>query len=215
MRQPETVAACVGAMRKAVSLPITVKCRIAIDEDPPRETLFNFVNVVADAGCEVFTIHARKAWLSGLSPKENRDIPPLDYGLVADLKDERPDLTIILNGGIKTLADCARHMNTFDGVMLGRAAYQDPSLLGHVDRELFGAARPVSPIEAINNYRPYIQAQLDQGIKLSAMTRHMLGLFNGKPGARSFRRVLSEQAPRPGADLQVIDDALAAVSEPA
>ncbi|MBR9835337.1 MAG: tRNA dihydrouridine(20/20a) synthase DusA, partial [Alphaproteobacteria bacterium] len=134
MRAPETVAACVSAMQAAVSIPVTVKCRIAIDEDPPRETLFGFIDQVADAGCSVFTVHARKAWLKGLSPKENRDIPPLDYGLVAELKAARPDLTIILNGGITTLDDCKAHLDVFDGVMLGRAAYQQPALLGQVDQ---------------------------------------------------------------------------------
>ncbi len=211
MRYPQTVAACVAAMRRVVSIPVTVKCRIAIDEDPPRETLFAFIDQVADAGCDVFTVHARKAWLKGLSPKENREIPPLNYDLVAELKAARPDLTLILNGGIKTLSACTHHLETFDGVMLGRAAYQDPALLGQVDRDLFGDADRVSPFQAIDRFRPYIQAQLDQGVRLSAMTRHMLGLFNGKPGARAWRRTLSEKAPKPGADLTVVDEALAHV----
>ncbi len=209
MREPETVAACVAAMRGAVDIPVTVKCRIAIDEDPPRETLFNFVDRVADAGCTVFTVHARKAWLKGLSPKENRDIPPLDYELVAELKTARPDLTIVLNGGITTMETCASELKRFDGVMLGRAAYQHPSLLGQVDCRLFGeAAEIVTPYEAIKRYRSYITARLDEGIKLSSMTRHMLGLFNGQPGARLWRRVLSEKAPKPGAGLEVLDEAL-------
>ncbi|MEM7492021.1 MAG: tRNA dihydrouridine(20/20a) synthase DusA [Pseudomonadota bacterium] len=215
MRTPETVAACVRAMRAAVSIPVTVKCRIAIDDDPPRETLFGFIDEVANAGCQVFTVHARKAWLKGLSPKENRDIPPLDYELIAELKAERPDLTIILNGGITDLEACKVHLKTFDGVMLGRAAYQQPALLGHVDQMLFDpVARPVDPFDAVARYRAYISEQLGHGTRLSSMTRHMLGLFNGQPGARMWRRVLSEKAPRPGAGLDVLDEALEAVASP-
>lgn len=212
MRAPKEVAACVTAMRAAVSIPVTVKCRIAIDEDPPRETLFNFVDTVADAGCEVFTVHARKAWLKGLSPKENRDIPPLNYDLVAELKAARPDLKVILNGGIKELSECNEHLKTFDGVMLGRAPYQNPSLMGEVDQTLFDPAMPViTPFEAVELYRPYIAQQLVQGVRLSAITRHMLGLFNGRPGARLWRRTLSEKAPKPGAGLDILDQALDAV----
>ncbi|NQY97305.1 MAG: tRNA dihydrouridine(20/20a) synthase DusA [Henriciella sp.] len=213
MREPETVAACVAAMRAAVSIPVTVKCRIAIDEDPPRETLFGFVDRVADAGCDVFTVHARKAWLKGLSPKENREIPPLDYGLVAELKQARPELTIVLNGGIKTLDDCQEHLQSFDGVMLGRAAYQTPALLGEVDQKLFGADEaPISGREAVALYRPYIAERLEEGVRLSSITRHMLGLFNGRPGARLWRRTLSEKGPKPGAGLEVLDEALEAVA---
>lgn len=213
MRYPETVAACVEAMREAVSIPVTVKCRIAIDDDPPRETLFGFIETVANAGCNVFTVHARKAWLKGLSPKENRDIPPLDYDLVAELKAARPDLTIILNGGIDTLEACQTHLRRFDGVMLGRAPYQNPALLGHVDKILFDpGAAAMSPFDAIEAYKPYIARQLEAGIKLSSMTRHMLGLFNGMPGARLWRRVLSENAPKPGAGLAVLDEAVSAVA---
>lgn len=213
MREPATVAACVAAMRAAVSIPVTVKCRIAIDEDPPRETLFGFVDQVADAGCEVFTVHARKAWLKGLSPKENRDIPPLDYELVAELKAERPDLTIILNGGITDLEACQTHLETFDGVMLGRAAYQNPSILGGVDGTLYDqSAAFVDPFEGVERHKPYIEEALANGVRLSSMTRHMLGLFNGRPGARLWRRVLSEKAPKPGAGLEVLDEALDAVS---
>ena len=212
MAQPQTVADCVAAMRAAVSIPVTVKCRIAIDDLPARETLFTFVETVAAAGCEVFTVHARKAWLKGLSPKENRDIPPLDYELVADLKATRPDLTIILNGGIATLDDAARHMATFDGVMLGRAAYQTPALLARVDAALFGG-EPVDVFAALEAYRPFMAAQLEAGTGLHAMTRHMLGLFNGQPGARLWRRTLSENAPRAGAGLDVLDAALATVRD--
>ncbi len=212
MREPETVAACVRAMQDTVSIPVTVKCRIAIDEDPERETLFRFVDTIADAGARVFTIHARKAWLKGLSPKENREIPPLNYDLVATLKDERRDLQIILNGGIKTLESCSEHLDVFDGVMLGRAAYQTPALLGTVDQTLFDpGAMIVSPFDAVHNYRPYIEARLAEGQRLSSITRHMLGLFNGMPGARQWRRTLSEKAPKPGADISVLDEALEAV----
>lgn len=212
MREPATVASCVSAMRAAVSIPVTVKCRIAIDEDPPKETLYNFVDQVSDAGCEVFTVHARKAWLKGLSPKENREIPPLDYDLVKALKQDRSDLTIVLNGGIKAIDDCAGHLRDFDGVMLGRAAYQTPDLLGLVDQNLFDPeASILSPFGAVRDYRPYIEARLDEGVRLSSMTRHMLGLFSGMPGARLWRRVLSEKAPKPGAGIEVLDEALEAV----
>ncbi|MEO1324468.1 MAG: tRNA dihydrouridine(20/20a) synthase DusA [Pseudomonadota bacterium] len=212
MREPETVAACVAAMRKAVSMPVTVKCRIAIDEDPERETLFDFVDRVADAGCDVFTVHARKAWLKGLSPKENREIPPLNYDLVAALKAERPRLQIILNGGIKTLDDCQAHLAHFHGVMLGRAAYQTPALLGQVDCTIFDPSAPViRPEDAVRLFRPYMEARLAEGIRLSSMTRHMLGLFNGMPGARRWRRTLSELGPKPGAGISVLDEALSAV----
>jgi len=217
MQEPATVAAGVAAMRKAVSIPVTVKCRVAVDEDPPRETLFGFVDQVADAGCEIFTVHARKAWLSGLNPKENRDIPPLDYGLVAELKAERPDLTIILNGGIKTLSECAAHLDGFDGVMLGRAAYQTPHILTRVDHwletgEADDGLDMQACLEGLEAYRPYMAMQLQEGAKLSHMTRHMLGLFAGQPGARGWRRTLSEKAVKDGAGLEVLDEALAHVA---
>ena len=212
MREPETVAACVRTMQAAVSIPVTVKCRIAIDEDPPRETLFRFVDTVADAGCEVFTVHARKAWLKGLSPKENREIPPLDYELVAALKTERPQLKIVLNGGITTIEDVISHLERFDGVMLGRAAYQTPALLGVIDRTVYDPGAPeCDAFEAVTAYRPYVEARLAEGIRLSSMTRHMLGLFNGRPGARLWRRTLSEKGPRPDAGIDVLDEALEAV----
>ena len=213
MAEPDLVAACIAAMNAAVSVPVTVKCRIAIDNLPARETLFGFVEKVSAAGCNIFSVHARKAWLKGLSPKENRDVPPLDYELVADLKAARPDLTIILNGGIPTIEACTDHLQRFDGVMLGRAAYQSPALLGRVDADLFGDGPCVSTFEAIETYRPYLAARLGEGVGLHAMTRHMLGLFNGQPGARLWRRILSERAPRPGAGLDVLDTALDAVRQ--
>ncbi|HRX74375.1 MAG TPA: tRNA dihydrouridine(20/20a) synthase DusA [Hyphomonas sp.] len=213
MAEPDLVATCVAAMKSAVSIPVTVKCRIAIDDLPERETLFSFVDQVSAAGCDVFTVHARKAWLKGLSPKENRDIPPLDYGLVADLKATRPDLKIILNGGIPSIEACAEHLKRFDGVMLGRAAYQTPGLLGEVDAALFGEGNAISPFEAVEAYKPYLAARLVEGVGLHAMTRHMLGLFSGQPGARQWRRILSERAPKAGAGLEVLDAALGALHD--
>ncbi len=213
MAEPDLVADCVVAMRAAVSIPVSVKNRIAIDDLPARETLFTFIDKVSAAGCSVFTVHARAAWLKGLSPKENREVPPLDYSLVAELKRARPDLTLILNGGITTLDQCAEHLRTFDGVMLGRAAYQTPGLLGEVDARLFGKGNAVPAGEAVRAYAPYIAARLAEGASLHSMTRHMLGLFAGRPGARQWRRILSEQAPRKGAGLEVVQSALAAVEE--
>ncbi|MBU2082577.1 MAG: tRNA dihydrouridine(20/20a) synthase DusA [Alphaproteobacteria bacterium] len=214
MAEPDLVAECVAAMSEAEpDLPVTVKCRIAIDDMPARETLFTFIDKVSAAGCTHFTVHARKAWLKGLSPKENRDIPPLDYGLVAELKAERPHLSITLNGGITTIAECREHLKVFDGVMLGRAAYQNPSLLGEVDAAFGSEGAPtVSAHDAIIAYMPYMADQLERGTGLHAMTRHMLGLFNGQPGARAWRRVLSERAPKPGADLDVLDAAVEAIT---
>ncbi|MEO1965821.1 tRNA dihydrouridine(20/20a) synthase DusA [Hyphomonas sp.] len=213
MAEPDLVADCVAAMKAAVSIPVTVKCRIAIDDLPARETLFTFIDKVSAAGCSIFTVHARKAWLKGLSPKENRDIPPLDYDLVAELKAARPDLTIILNGGIPDIEACTEHLTRFDGVMLGRAAYQTPALLCEVDAVLFGEGEVRSSFEAVEAYRPYMAARLAEGVGLHGMTRHMLGLFNGRPGARLWRRTLSERAPRAGAGLEVLDAALEAVTE--
>ena len=211
MRTPDIVADCVSAMRAAVAIPVTVKCRIGVDEDDPRASLFTFVEKVSAAGCQVFTVHARKAWLQGLSPKENRDIPPLDYGLVHALKAARPDLQIILNGGLQSLDQCKAHISDLDGVMLGRAAYQTPAILGDVDAELYGAAERVSALEAVEAFKPYIAARLADGVPLHAMTRHMLGLFAGRPGAKLWRRTLSEQG-RGGAGLEVLDAALMEVT---
>lgn len=213
MAEPDLVADCVAAMRAAVSIPVTVKNRISIDDLPARETLFTFVDKVAAAGCTVFTVHARKAWLRGLSPKENREVPPLDYSLVAELKAARPGLTIVLNGGITTIDQCREHLATFDGVMLGRAAYQTPGLLGHVDSALFREGAPIAAASAVRAYEPYIAARLAEGSSLHAMTRHMLGLFTGQPGARQWRRILSENAVKKGAGLEVLHAALAAVEK--
>ncbi|MEM8635496.1 MAG: tRNA dihydrouridine(20/20a) synthase DusA [Pseudomonadota bacterium] len=216
MRDPDRVADCVAAMQEgAGETLVTVKCRIGVDDDEPRDSLFSFVDTVAETGCNVFIVHARKAWLNGLSPKENRDIPPLDYDLVADLKSERPDLTIVLNGGIPNLEQSRNALERFDGVMLGRAAYQTPAILADVDAHLFGEGDRIDVFKALSNYRIYMMQQLDNGTHLHAMTRHMLGIFAGLPGARAYRRHLSENATRPGASIDVFDDALAIVKNAA
>ncbi|MEQ7155150.1 tRNA dihydrouridine(20/20a) synthase DusA [Brevundimonas aurifodinae] len=224
MREPELVADCMAAIREAVDVPATVKCRIGVDEQEPQDSLFATVDACAAVGVSVFIVHARKAWLKGLSPKENRDVPPLDYGLVRRLKRERPHLSVSINGGIGTLDEAEAHLDAdspewgdgvaLDGVMLGRAAYHDPALLGQADRRIFGAGTAdVNAFEALERYRPYLAARLDAGVSLSAMTRHMLGLMHGRPGARAFRRILTVEAIRPGAGLEVLDRALDAVRE--
>jgi tRNA-dihydrouridine synthase A len=212
MREPELVADCMAAMGAAVQVPVTVKCRIGVDEQAPEESLFRLVDLCAQAGVSRFAVHARKAWLKGLSPKENRDVPPLDYPLVWRLKRERPDLTIVINGGIGSLDEAERHLAHVDGVMLGRAAYHTPGILGEVDARLFGDAAGAGPFEAVARYREYVAAELAKGTHLAAMTRHMLGLFHGVPGARTWRRILTVEGVKPGAGLEVIDRALAAVS---
>jgi tRNA-dihydrouridine synthase A len=211
MREPELVADCMAAIRNAVRIPATVKCRIGVDEQDPEESLFKLVDLCAQAGVGVFVVHARKAWLQGLSPKENRDIPPLDYPLVYRLKRERPDLTIVINGGVGSLDEAEGHLAHVDGVMLGRAAYHNPALLGAADRRLFGQGPDVTPQEAVARYRPYVAAQLAAGTRLAAMTRHMLGLFTGAPGARAWRRILTVEGVKSGAGLEVVDAALEAV----
>jgi tRNA-dihydrouridine synthase A len=212
MREPRLVAEAVAAMSKATELPITVKCRIGIDDSEEYEFLRRFVSRVADAGCMTFIIHARKAWLNGLSPKENREIPPLRYEVVYRLKQEFPELTIVINGGIKTLAECQQHLLEVDGVMLGREAYDNPYLLASVDRQLFGAATPVlTRAEVLQALRPYIRRELAAGTHFNHVARHILGLYRGESGARAFRRVLSEQACKPGAGFEVVEAALAEV----
>jgi tRNA-dihydrouridine synthase A len=208
MQEPELVAACVDAMRARVSIPVTVKCRIGVDNQEPRAALFALVERCADAGVRIFAVHARKAWLKGLSPKENRDIPPLDYDLVYALKRARPDLTILINGGIGTLDAVEAHLAHVDGVMMGRAAYQNPALLADVDARLFGGE--TGDVDAaVDAYCDYVAARLAEGVPLNAMSKHMLGLFNGRAGARAFRRHLSENATRAGAGIPVLRDALA------
>ncbi|HWW12032.1 MAG TPA: tRNA dihydrouridine(20/20a) synthase DusA, partial [Brevundimonas sp.] len=197
MREPELVADCMAAIKAVVSVPATVKCRIGVDDQDPEVSLFATVDASAAVGVDTFIVHARKAWLKGLSPKENRDVPPLDYALVRRLKRERPHLSISINGGIATLDEAQAHLDDadgvrLDGVMLGRAAYHEPALLGQVDRRLFDAATPdVDAFEALERYRPYLRARLEEGVHLAHMTRHMLGVMHGRPGARAFRRILT------------------------
>ncbi len=214
MLEPQLVAECVAAMAEATAAPVTVKCRIGVDDQDPDSALFGLVTACAAAGVTTFIVHARKAWLQGLSPKENRDIPPLDYEIVYRLKRERPDLTIVINGGITSLDETQAHLRHVDGVMLGRAAYHDPALLGSVDRLVFGeAGDDIDGFDAVERYRPYMAAQLAKGVPLNAMTRHMLGLFHGWPGARAWRRILSVEAAAKGAGLEVLDRALDVIRE--
>ena len=215
MREPDLVADCLSAMREAVDVPVTVKHRLGVDDDDPRDRLFSFVETQAKAGTTTFIVHARKAWLKGLSPKENREIPPLDYEIVAELKRTHPDLEIILNGGIDDLDTAERELPRVDGVMLGRAAYHEPALLLHVDSRIFGdTTPPISADQAALDFRSWIIKRLEQGVSLHSITRHMLGLFAGRPGARHWRRVLSEKAPgaRGISAIAAYDEALAAVS---
>ena len=213
MREPALVGECVAAMKAAVSLPVTVKCRIGVDDQDPEEALDRLAECVVAAGCDELTVHARKAWLQGLSPKENRDIPPLDYGRVYRLKQARPDLPVAINGGIRTMAEAREHLRHVDGVMLGRVAYHEPEILLAVDPGIYGEEPPVSDaFEAVEAYEPYVAARLAEGERLHAMTRHMLGLFTGRPGARAYRRHLATEAAKPGANLQTLRDAVAHVS---
>ena len=213
MFEPSLVAECLAAMKAAVSVPVTVKHRLGVDDQDPHKTLFPFVETVAKAGITHFVVHARKAILRGLSPKENRDVPPLDYPLVYDLKRAFPHLTIILNGGLENIDRCTKCVGNLDGVMLGRAAYKRPALLGHVDRWMGDeTAAIVTPEEAHRAHRDYVARELEAGTKLIAITSHMLGLFHGLPGARRFRHILSEEAVREGAGPDVIARAFAAVS---
>ena len=201
MAEPDLVAECVAAMARAVPIPVTVKTRIGIDERDSYAELSHFIATVAATGCRTFIIHARKAWLSGLSPKENREAPPLRYDIAAQLKQDFPALTIILNGGIQNLDEAAAHLRVFDGVMIGRAAYHNPYLLADADRRFFGATAPAPTRQAIiADLLPYLQRELDRGVRLHAMTRHLLGLFHGQPGGRIWRRQLGEAALQPGGD---------------
>jgi len=215
MAEPELVAEGVAAMRAAVTIPVTVKTRIGIDKRDSYEELLRFVDGIARAGCQVFIIHARKAWLTGLSPKENREIPPLRYDVVHRLKADLPHLKIILNGGLISLEQIARQLTLLDGAMIGRAAYQNPYLLADVDRRFYGATPPPpSRHQVIERFLPYVEAQLARGVPLTAMTRHIFGLFQGLPGARAWRRHLSEQAYRRGAGVEVIEAALRQIPKP-
>jgi len=207
MREPKLVGDCVAAMRAAVSIPVTVKCRIGVDDQDPEESLRRLIDICAQTGVGIFAVHARKAWLEGLSPKENRDVPPLDYDLVYRIKRERPNLTILFNGGIETLEQAEKHLAHVDGVMLGRAAYQNPMLLAEVDARFFGG-EPVDLDAAIDCYTGHVERQLSQGARLHPLIKPMLGLYNGRPGARLFRRHLSEYAVRDGAGIAVLREAL-------
>jgi len=208
MAEPDLVASCVAAMGEAADLPITVKCRIGIDDQDAGESLDRFIDRVAQAGVRTFIVHARKAWLKGLSPKENRDVPPLDCERVFRLKQRRADLEIVLNGGIGSLAEACMHLPRVDGVMLGRAAYADPYLLAEVDGALFGSnERPPSRLEVLDAFVPYVEAELSGGARLNQMTRHILGLFHGQPRARAFRRHLAENAHLDGAGSEVLEAA--------
>jgi len=210
MREPALVADGMAAMARAVSIPVTVKCRIGVDEQDPEVALRDLIRQCADVGVTRFIVHARKAWLDGLSPKENRDVPPLDYPLVYRVKQENPHLTIVINGGINTLEDAQGHLAHVDGVMLGRAAYQNPALLAEVDARFFGGEKRDLDA-AVAEYSLHVEKALAIGARLPGLVKPMLGLFNGRPGARLFRRHLSENAPRDGAGIAVLHEALAMV----
>jgi tRNA-dihydrouridine synthase A len=214
MAEPALVGDCVAAMKARVEIPVTVKCRIGIDQQDPEEALETFAGAVERASVDGLVVHARKAWLKGLSPRQNRDVPPLDYGRVHRLKAAHPGLPVVLNGGLASLEEAAAHLDLVDGVMLGRAAYQEPWRLMGVDPLLFGVPAPLhDPKEVAEAFIPYIERELARGTRLSAITRHMLGLFRGVPGARAFRRHLSTEAVKPGAGADVLLAALALVTD--
>lgn len=210
MAESQLVADCVAAMQAKVTIPVTVKTRIGIDDKDSYEELLSFIDTVANAGCNTFIIHARKAWLSGLSPKENREIPPLRYDVVQRLKRERPQLQLILNGGIADLQQAKQQFSDLDGLMVGREAYHNPYCLASVDSLFYADDRPpLSRLQTVDALLPYIETQLRQGVRLHSITRHILGLFHGVPGARGWRRHLSEYACKDGAGIEVVLDALA------
>lgn len=212
MAEPELVARCVAAMKRTVAIPVTVKCRIGIDDQDPEAALDALAHAVVASGCDTLIVHARKAWLNGLSPKENRDIPPLDYDRVYRLKRAMPNVPVIINGGISCLEEAKGHLDHVDGVMLGRAAYQEPWRLLSVDGEIFGETAPhASMQEALEAMMPYIDQQLARGTRLHAITRHFVGAFHAVPGARAFRRHLAERGVKPGAGLEVLRDAIARI----
>jgi tRNA-dihydrouridine synthase A len=212
MAEPALVAACVDAMKRTVAIPVTVKCRMGIDDQDPEAALDALAQSVIAAGADALIVHARKAWLNGLSPKENRDIPPLDYNRVYRLKASLPDVPVVINGGIASLAEAKRHLGFVDGVMLGRAAYQEPWRLLTADPELFGEAAPHATMKDVfETMMPYIERELAQGVRLHSITRHFVGAFHGVPGARAFRRYLAENGVKPGAGVNVLRDAIALV----
>lgn len=218
MRKPELVASCVAAMKKAVSIPVTVKCRIGVDDQDPRDSLFGLAAQVFESGCDALWVHARKAWLQGLSPKENRDVPPLDYRLVRDLKQAIPDRFIGINGGIQSVEQACTFLvdscsPPLDGVMIGRAAYQNPSILGEVDSSVYGAPGSAVDVEELcHSMMAYAARHIADGGRVHHVTRHMIGLFQGLPGARRYRQILSVEASRDGANEQVIAQAFDAVN---
>lgn len=219
MLEPALVGQCVQAMRDAVqamgfAVPVTVKCRIGVDDQDAYADLQRFTEAMIAAGVEILVVHARKAWLHGLSPKENREIPPLDYGRVYRLKQEFPGLAVVINGGITTVREVREHLQSVDGVMLGRAAYHDPYLLAELEASLYG--EPLPPRETVlAHLRPYVEAELARGTALKHIIRHLLGLYQGQPGARAFRRVLSEGAHRPGAGWSLLEQAMDPVRDAA
>ena len=214
MAEPVLVAAGVHAMKRAVGIPVTVKCRIGIDDQDPEIALDELARGVIAAGADALIVHARKAWLNGLSPKENRDIPPLDYHRVYRLKAAFPDVPIIINGGIASLAEAKLHLDHVDGVMLGRAAYQEPWRLLAADGDLFGEAAPHATMKDVfAAMMPYIESELARGTRLHSITRHFVGAFHGVPGARAFRRHLAENGVRPGAGVAVLREAMALVED--
>ncbi|EKD70739.1 MAG: hypothetical protein ACD_46C00424G0003 [uncultured bacterium] len=207
MLEPDLVAECVAAMHSAVKIPVTVKCRIGVDQQDSYAALVQFIEKVAQAGCHIFVIHARKAWLTGISPKQNRDIPPLQYDIVKNIKQDFPHVSIIMNGGIKTLHDIQRHLQYVDGVMIGREAYANPYFLAAIEEQFF-AKSVLTRHTIIKKFIPYIQVQLRNKVKLSSITRHILGLYQGQKGARIWRRYLSENAHQLNAGIEVINEAL-------
>jgi tRNA-dihydrouridine synthase A len=209
MREPALVADCIAAMRAAVSIPVTVKCRLGVDEQDEYADLERFVETVRASGCETFIVHARKAWLEGLSPKENREVPPLNYERVYRLKREFPELHVVVNGGVSSVAAVEEHLRHVDGVMLGRTAYHEPYRLAELEHALYGEPYPERDA-VLAAFRPYIEAHLARGDRLQHISRHILGLYQGLPGARAFRRVLSERAHRADAGYDVVVDAIAA-----
>jgi tRNA-dihydrouridine synthase A len=214
MREPETVAACVAAMKNVVGIPVTVKCRIGVDDQPEGPALRTLVAMVRDAGCDGIAVHARKAWLDGLSPKENRDIPPLNYPLVHSISAENPDCFMAINGGIQTLDEAEAHLAHMSGVMIGRAAYQTPWILADVDHRFYGEPdRGLTRFDVVEAMLPYIERRLEEGLWLGHITRHMLGLFQGLPGAKQWRRHLSENAHKPGAGPETVREAADRVRE--
>jgi tRNA-dihydrouridine synthase A len=214
MGEPALVAACVDAMKRTVSIPVTVKCRIGIDDQDPETALDALARGVVAAGADALIVHARKAWLNGLSPKENRDIPPLDYNRVYRLKASLPHVPVVINGGIASLAEARGHLGFVDGVMLGRAAYQEPWRLLTADPELFGQPAPHATMKDVfEGMMPYIERELAQGVRLHSIARHFVGAFHGVPGARAFRRYLAENGVRPGAGVNVLRDAIALVDD--